>query len=197
METRHPRKTLAVLSAIIISVAVFVVGVGFYLSPQNKLEKTDAIVVISGGQTTTRAKTGIELYEKGYAPRLIFSGAALDDGPSNAAAMRRQALSAGVSDNAIEVDEDSKNTYQNAENTKRIMDEEKIKKIILVTSPYHQRRASMTFKKILGGDHSVINYSSFDNRWSKSGWWATPFGLRITIAELFKVIYIKATGNYR
>ncbi len=181
--------------------AIIFFGLGFYLSPQNDLQKSDAIVVISGGQTTTRAQEGIKLYQQGLAPKIIFSGAAMDDGPSNATAMRAQALESGVPASAIEVDEDAQNTYQNAVNTKRILDNDGQKadgtehKIILVTSPYHQRRATITFAKILGKQYTILNHSSVDNRWSKSGWYKSGFSRDITLAELRKILYIYVTGN--
>jgi len=172
-------------------------GLGFYLSPQDNLSKADAIVVISGGQTTTRAEEGIKLYQEGLAPKLILSGAALDDGPSNAAAMRYQAIQNGVPQSDILIDEDSTNTYQNAINSKLLLESLKAKKIILVTSPYHQRRASLTFKKVLGPDYLILNHSSTDSRWSKSHWYKTAFGYHISISELRKISFIYLTGNYQ
>lgn len=174
-----------------------VFGSAFYLSPQDKLERADAIVVVSGGQTRTRAERGIELYKQGWAPKLIFSGAALDNGPSNAHEMRLQALRAGVPDDAILSDEDARTTYQNAENTKRFVDDLRARTVILVTSPYHQRRAMMTFERVYGADYTFVNQSSFDNRWSKAAWWATPFGVYITGSELVKVIYSSVTHRYQ
>ncbi|MDP4038518.1 MAG: YdcF family protein [bacterium] len=172
-------------------------GLGFYLSPQSNLTRSDAIVVISGGQTTTRAQEGIKLYKEGLAPKLIFSGAALDDGPSNAAAMRLQAIEEGMPAQDILVDEDSQNTYQNAVNSKLLLESINAKRIILVTSPYHQRRASLTFKKILGGDYTILDHSSADNRWSKSRWYKTPFGYNISMSELRKIFFIYLTDNYQ
>ncbi len=181
--------------AIVAGLAFF--GLGFYLSPQDKLEKADAIVVVSGGQTTTRAEYGIKLYKAGYAPTIVFSGGAIDDGPSNAAAMRQQALEAGLSDDNILRDDDSQNTYENAVNSKRLLDSIGAKKIILVTSPYHQRRTDQTFRKVLGPNYKVIGSSAVDSRWSKSAWWETGFGFNISMSELYKLLYIGLTGSYQ
>ena len=172
-------------------------GIGFYLSPQDNLQKADAIVVVSGGQTQSRAAKGIELFKQGYAPKIIFSGAALDDGPSNAFAMRDLALSEGVSAKNILIDEKSQNTFENAVNSKTIIDELQAKKIILVTSPYHQRRANQTFEKELGTNYEVIGVSAYDDRWSKSQWWRRGFPLFISASELWKLMYINITGNYK
>ena len=189
--------TLAIISVALGIGFALLVGVGFYLSPQDNLEKSDAIVVVSGGQTNSRAQKGIELYKQGYAPYIIFSGAALDDGPSNAFAMRDQALAEGVPANNIYIDEKSQNTYQNAINTKSIAEEAGAKKLILVTSPYHQRRANQTFESVLGKDYQLLGVSAFDDRWSKSQWWRRGFPLFISVSETWKLVYIGATGNYK
>ena len=195
------KKFFGWLITIIIILAVLgfggFVGIGYYLSPQQAPQKADAIVVVSGGQTTSRAAKGIELFKEGYAPNIIFSGAAIDDGPSNAYAMRQQALDAGISKDNIFIDEISQNTYENALHSKEIINQLKSKKIILVTSPYHQRRANQTFRAVLGPDYEVIGVSAFDDRWSKSQWWRRGFPLFITFSELWKLVYVNITGSYK
>jgi uncharacterized SAM-binding protein YcdF (DUF218 family) len=195
------KKFLSWLVAIVLIVVIFgfagFVGIGYYLSPQNEAQKSDAIVVVSGGQTTSRAQKGIELFKQGYAPVVIFSGAALDDGPSNAFAMREQALAAGIPSDRIYIDEISQNTYENAIHTKEIINSIGAKKIILVTSPYHQRRANQTFRAVLGQSHEVLGVSAFDDRWSKSQWWRRGFPLFITLSELWKLGYVNVTGSYK
>ncbi|MSR89631.1 YdcF family protein [Patescibacteria group bacterium] len=189
--------TLAIILTTLVVGFVLLVGVGFYLSPQDNVDKADAIVVVSGGQTTSRAEKGIELYKQGYAPKIIFSGASLDDGPSNAFAMRDQALASGVPASNIYIDEKSQNTYENAVNSKAILQSLAASKIILVTSPYHQRRANQTFESVLGKDYQLIGVSAFDDRWSKSQWWRRGFPLFISVSETWKLIYIGITGNYK
>lgn len=195
------KKFFGWLVAIIILLAVIgfaaFIGVGYYLSPQQSPQKADAIVVVSGGQTTTRAEKGIELFKQGIAKNIIFSGAALGDGPSNALAMREQAISQGISRDNIFIDEISQNTYENALNSKKILEDLKAKKIVLVTSPYHQRRANQTFRAVLGSDYEVIGVSAFDDRWSKSQWWRRGFPLFITVSELWKLAYVNLTGSYK
>ncbi len=188
---------VAIILVILLVGFILLIGVGFYLSPQDNPDKANAIVVVSGGQTTSRAEKGIDLYKQGYAPNIIFSGAALDDGPSNAFAMRDQALASGVPASNIYIDEKSQNTYENAVNTKAILQSLAASKIILVTSPYHQRRANQTFKSALGKGYQVLGVSAFDDRWSKSQWWRRGFPLFISASETWKLIYIGITGNYK
>ena len=189
--------TLVIILTTLVVGFALLVGVGFYLSPQDNVDKADAIVVVSGGQTTSRAEKGIDLYKQGYAPNIIFSGASLDDGPSNAFAMRDQALANGVPASNIYIDEKSQNTYENAVNSKAILQSLAASKIILVTSPYHQRRANQTFESVLGKDYQLIGVSAFDDRWSKSQWWRRGFPLFISVSETWKLIYIGITGNYK
>ena len=194
-EPRRPRYFLRGLIFIGVLVAA-VWGTAFYLSPQDELRRADAVVVVSGGQTTARADEGIRLYKEGYAPKLIFSGAALDAGPSNAHQMKEQAQRAGVPDSAIETDETARTTYQNATRTKPIIDQLGAQSILLVTSPYHQRRTLLTFRHVYSDSYQLINHSSFDSRWSKFSWWASPFGIFITGSEAVKIGSIYVTKQY-
>jgi uncharacterized SAM-binding protein YcdF (DUF218 family) len=176
--------------------AVCFFGVGFYLSPQNPLQKADAIVAISGGETQARTATAVQLYKEGWAPILIFSGAAADPtGPSNARAMATVAESEGVPTTAILLDETSINTSENAINVAAIVGRNHLTSIILVTSPYHQRRAEIAFHRALGASFPIINHSSFDSQWRRSDWWATSYSRNLTYSELQKVIYELITGN--
>jgi uncharacterized SAM-binding protein YcdF (DUF218 family) len=106
-------------------------------------------------------------------------------------------LSEGVPAKSILIDEKSQNTYENALNSKAILDEIQATSIILVTSPYHQRRANQTFNSVLGKDIKVIGISTYDDRWSKSQWWRRGFPLFISVSETWKLIYIGITGNYK
>lgn len=196
-DSESPRPRYLLRFGIFVALAVGLLwGTAFYLSPQDALRKTDAIIVVSGGQTTARADEGIQLYKQGYAPKIVFSGASLDEGPSNAHAMREQALRAGVPNEAIVTDELARTTYQNATGTKPIVDRLRARTLLLVTSPYHQRRAALTFRHVYGSDYTIINHSSFDSRWSKVGWWASPFGVFITGSEAVKIGSIYVTKRY-
>ncbi len=172
------------------TVAAAIIGIGFYLSPQDDLRKADAIVAVSGGETKQRTAEAVKLYKQGYAKTLVFSGAAADSkGPSNAAAMRSDAVAAGVPSKAIIIEEDSASTLENALRTAPIIKDLGAESIILVTSPYHQRRASLNFRQILGPKVVIINHSATDSAWRKSSWWHQPSTAGLTFAELQKTAY--------
>ncbi len=183
-------KYLIGLIGVLLIVAGFIIGTGFYLSPQDKLVKTDAIVVISGGETDLRVKEGVKLFQESWAPLIIMSGAARDAGESNAEAMKRLAVKIGVPADKILVEKESRNTFDNAKFTRDLLDDNNIQSIILVTSPYHQRRASLTFNRYLGDSAKIVNHSAADSAWRKNGWWNNVWARKITLSELQKIMYL-------
>lgn len=186
------------IASIILALVIIIVGLSIYLTPDDlskcndrpSVESTctsaDAIVAISGGDTEARTNEAIALYKNGWAPLLVFSGAAQDkSGPSNAQAMQNYALEKGVPSDAIILEEYGETTKQNAENTQSIFSERDITSVILVTSGYHQRRAGLEFNartSVTVRNHPVVS----DNQWSR-WWWLTPVGWFLAIGEFIKI----------
>lgn len=177
-----------------------VVGISLYLQPddlrkcgdyptgEGKCVAVDAIVAVSGGDTNARADEAIRLYKNGWGKWLIFSGAALDkSGPSNAAAMTQRAIEADVDQNSILLEENSANTDENALKTDSIFSAHNIKSAILVTSGYHQRRASLAFEKNTSGVEIINHPVKEDKNWSKF-WWISPKGWYLVGGELVKIV---------
>jgi uncharacterized SAM-binding protein YcdF (DUF218 family) len=183
-----------------------ILGLGTYLQPDDlggcgqtpgtdiNCRVVDAIVAVSGGDTEARTNQAVSLYKNGWSKTLIFSGAAQDKtGPSNAAAMKTIALSAGVPVSDIFIDEYSETTKQNAENTQTIFIERNIKSVILVTSGYHQRRASLEFNK-RANDVNILNHPVLtDKDWSW-WWWMKPYGWLLAISEIAKIAVFYVVG---
>lgn len=191
-------KFLLIIPAIIIAI---IIGLSIFLQPNDfvgcsdkpstgdtRCSKADAIVVVSGGDTNARTDAGIELYQNGWAGKLIFSGAAQDkSGPSNAAAMESRAMAAGIPESDILIEEFSETTQQNAANTQSIFAENGFNKVILVTSGYHQRRANIEFER-RASDVTILNYPlTNDDDWSAL-WWLTPRGWWLAVGEIVKII---------
>jgi uncharacterized SAM-binding protein YcdF (DUF218 family) len=197
------------IRSLIISVVgaiAVIIGISFYLQPDDlsqcdkspgvntNCQSVDAIVAISGGDTLARANQAITLYKAGWSSTLIFSGAAVDkSGPSNASEMAKLAISAGVPTASIYIDEKAESTKQNAENCQTIFTKLGIKKVILVTSGYHQRRASLEFNKYTH-DVTILNHPvPIDKDWT-FWWWMTPRGWWLAGSELAKIIAFYVAG---
>ena len=182
--------------------AIFITIVSVYLTPDDlrgcesvskvsHCQPADAIVAVSGGNTSVRAAEAIRLYNEGWSDTLIFSGAAADtSGPSNAEVMRQQAIRSGVPAEDIEVEALSQTTKQNAERVKSLLvgaGGGGAKRIILVTSPYHQRRASLEFRVLAGEGITIINRPTPDDPDWSAVWWVTPRGWWLAVGELAKI----------
>lgn len=196
-----------IIGSILLFVAV-VLGLSFYLQPNDfgscgdapaagtgNCSRADAIVVFSGGDTNARTDAGITLYQQDWADTVIFSGAALEpESPSNAAAMRERALAYGVPSTAILIDEEARTTQENAENARNLLMERNIKKAILVTSGYHQRRALIEFERQTNGIEIVNKPLASDQDWS-AWWWLSPRGWWLVSGEMVKIIITQVAGD--
>lgn len=198
------------LLLLFLGLIVFIItAVSIYLSPDDlkgckqpepvgRCSRVDAIVAVSGGDTNARADEAIKLFEAGWATKLIFSGAAADSsGPSNAEAMARRAVAAGVPSSAIITEEFSRTTAENALNTSKFIADQSIERIILVTSAYHQRRASLEFSAILGPVVTIVNHPvATDKQWAGFWWWTTARGWWLAGSELIKILaFYSAQGT--
>src|SRR5438093_4619314 len=88
-------------------------------TPQPAPKASDAIVVISGDEQMARFQEGVNLYQRGLGQYLVFSGAAYDNGTSNADVMRALAVGRGVPDASILEEPHAEDTWGNAVSTRQ------------------------------------------------------------------------------
>lgn len=158
-------------------------------------ETADVIVAVSGGDTAARTAEAIKLFHDGWAPKLVFSGAAEDkNSPSNAAVMRDIAVAAGIPKEAIHIDEFGRTTKQNAEETASLLQDKNISSMILVTSSYHQRRTSLEFGRRFENVDIRNHPVRQDGQWS-IWWWMTPVGWYLALGELARIIMFYLGGT--
>ena len=144
-----------------------------YMLMHNKLEKADLILVL-GSKDLSPAKRAVELYFQEYAPVVIFSG---NHGQNptlakpEAEIYRDLAISMGVPETHIYIENKSTNTGENVDFSKQLIQEKNIKadKIILVQKPYMERRTFATFKKrwlepVILVTSPQISYENYTNQ---------------------------------
>jgi uncharacterized SAM-binding protein YcdF (DUF218 family) len=186
------RKFLAgVLVGVLLSVGTGLSAfllLGSWLAVEDPLAKADAIVAISG-DTGARADTAITIWKAGWAPLIVFAGAAVDpESVSSAEIMRREALRQGVPENATLIEPASTTTEENASEVAKLMVERKLHSAILVTSPYHQRRAAIEFSRAFEPNKLVLrNYPARDPDWNAFLWWRREPLRSRTLLELVKL----------
>lgn len=132
--------------------------------PPVEMPTVDAIVVLGGAtrpqryprpwidlqEEGDRILHGIRLYQQGKAPLLILSGGRIDwkaNQASESADLAEIAEAMGVPASAIVQDPTSLNTYENAVNVKKILQERGIRRVLLVTSAMHMPRSIAIFRK--------------------------------------------------
>jgi uncharacterized SAM-binding protein YcdF (DUF218 family) len=101
--------------------------------------KGDCIVVLGGGGVE-RSKRAAELFRAEAAPRILLSGSG--DCESN----QRFMLASGLPQEAITCEDQSKSTKQNAQFSVPLLRKMGAKRVIIVTSWYHSRRALHCFQ---------------------------------------------------
>lgn len=197
---------LKILVTLAVLFVAFSLGVSWYLGPddigrcgtkptnEKGCQPADAIVAISGGDTAARADEAIRLYHNGWARTIIFSGAAADkSGPSNAQVMSQRAEDAGVPVRVIYTEEVSENTAENASKTRTIFEDRGIRSAILVTSPYHERRALLEFRKRVPGVAFRARPAHADKNWGPL-WWLTPSGWGTAMPEFVRSLILSTGG---
>lgn len=132
--------------------------------PPTELPTAEAIVILGGvtksaspprpavdlSEEGDRVFYGGQLYREGKAPLVITSGGRIDwrgAGSPESADMAAILEILGVPKSAILQDPASLNTYQNAVNVRKILEDRKIRRVLLVTSAMHMPRSLLIFKR--------------------------------------------------
>ena len=132
--------------------------------PPAQMSNADAIVVLGGAtKPDTPPRPGVDLSEQGdrllygallyqqkKAPLVILSGGRIDwSGNASSESVQMAAImrQLGVPSSAIIEEPNSRNTYENAVNVRKIMEERGIDRVLLVTSAMHMPRSLFTFKR--------------------------------------------------
>lgn len=156
--------------------------------PSNEGFKVEVIVLLGGGTEPAeyprqgvelngagdRVLTAWRLYKHGLADNLLLSGGDISfldaSAGSPAGDMRELLLELGVPDKVMWLDATSRNTFENAANSKQILAEKGINQIVLVTSALHMPRAVKLFEAqelevIPAPTDYIVTNASWDTLW--------------------------------
>ena len=158
---RARRRSLeAAIAALAVYLLLFHTPVVWWLASPLRLSETpraaDAIVVFAGGVGESgkagggyqeRVKRASELYRAGFAPHIIFSTGYVY-AFQEAEIMKALAVASGIPDSAIVLEKRATNTYENVVYSRAILDGSGWRRVLLVSSPYHMRRAVLTWRHV-------------------------------------------------
>lgn len=144
----------------ILYIGIFYTPIAWYaagpLRADSRADKSDVIAVFAGGVGESgkaaqgyeeRVQKAVELYRKGYGRHMIFSSGYVYFF-KEPYVMKALAVSLGVPESDIIIEDAAKNTADNVLCTSRIMREHGWKSAVVVTAPYHTRRVSMVAAKL-------------------------------------------------
>lgn len=139
---------LSVLATLVLSLwALYQV---WYYAQARPLQHADAVVVLGAaawGKNPSpvfkeRINYGVNLYQQGLAPKLIFTGGTPIEGyPTEAAVAARYAGKQGIKQADMLLETQSRDTYENLLNTKVLASQNDIDSMIVVSDPHHLARA--------------------------------------------------------
>ncbi len=168
---------------------------GGYLLKSDELKPADAIVILSG-EEKERIEYGVKLFKDGWArkDRIIMSGGPAVGNHTSASLMKEYAGYLGVPGRYVLTEDRSRSTEENAVYTKGILNRKGYRSIILVTSPYHSKRASVIFQEVLGRQVKVISAPCKRSWFSFDEWWKRRRDRDMVLSEFSKFLRIWIFG---
>jgi uncharacterized SAM-binding protein YcdF (DUF218 family) len=153
----------------------------------------DAVVVLAG-ETPARVDAGIELVRAGRAPELWITGYNI---------LPRGQISMGASDAGIAVDRGiapeqlrllaTTSTWEDGAEVAEVVRQTGARRLLVVTSWFHGRRAVCTLRRQLAGSGVTIAYMPAPSELlPRAGWWRSSLSLYVTTREVAAVAYYSA-----
>lgn len=164
-----------------------------YLSQEDSLEKADLIFVF-GAKTLYRIKKGVELYQRKLGNILMLSGGHSSYNPeqkiAEAEIYKEFALKNGVPNANIITEDKSISMPDNVKRSLNLLDSRNIypRSIILVNSPYDQRRGWAYFEKYLPEGVKLIRVNcESGSEYSRDFWYMNKNGIKAVVNTFIKM----------
>ncbi|MFI5098530.1 MAG: YdcF family protein [Candidatus Acidiferrales bacterium] len=148
--------------------------------------QSDALIVLGDDNyAADRAFHAAELYREGIAPVVVASGRMLRQNVSMADVMERDLESFGVpAASIVKLTHRSENTREEAVEAARLIQTRGWKRVLVVTSNYHARRARFIYRRVLPSSVSLRVSGARDSEFDPSRWWQTRLGQKRFMSEL-------------
>jgi uncharacterized SAM-binding protein YcdF (DUF218 family) len=155
-------------------------------------QPADVALVMAGDPDYERTRTAARLWLDGQVSLLIVTGG--EPGPGDSAtSLRDVAVAAGVPPGRILMEQVSHSTREALTAVRPLLEQMEVRRIALVTSPYHQLRAGWSARKVLTG-MEIVNRPADPAGWRPEGWWKSGGSRRIVLGEYAKLAYYILRG---
>jgi uncharacterized SAM-binding protein YcdF (DUF218 family) len=146
------------------------------------LEKCDCVVALGGEKI--RKNEAVRLFREGYGKKIIFTGFEVTKDDYERYGLNKSEYIYPVK-NAF-------NTYEEAMVVKEVAKKYNFQSVMIVTSFYHSRRASETFKNILGKENiRVIIHPVFWKNFDIKDWTKNSYLRKAVIIEWLGIYYYR------
>lgn len=186
------RRVIAVLSAAVVTAwlaGLFLFAEAIPKEAQPSRQKTDAIVVLTGG--SLRLEAGLELLTERLAGKLFVSG--VHHGVDVQQLIDRSRRSPEIIDCCIVLGYSADHTAGNARETADWMAKEGYRSLRLVTASYHMPRSLAEFRHAMPAIE-IIPHPVFPENVKLDGWWRWP-GTAILIVGEYNKYLIAESGH--
>ncbi len=165
--------------------AVGIVGFAVYIpqKPTFPFQRTDAIVVLTGGPD--RIREGLHLFHQGLAPQLFITG--VHKGATLEEVLKASGYRNLNNKDRIFLDYDALNTIENAQQTAGWTTDKSVKSIRLVTASYHMPRALLEIAQRVKGVE-VIAHPITPRDFNLKHWWRSPKTQALIFQEYHKFL---------
>lgn len=180
----------AILTAGLFVLAIFIMRTDRFLTADAPPTPADAIVVLAS--EPHRVRRAVALFEQGYAPVVVFTDATYqntDLACSSAALDAAAAQALGLPGATIIITEDKvTSTYDEAVAVRKLVEAHNWQTLIVVTDPFHTRRAIHTFRAIIP-DATIAASAAPDAGYDPQHWWRSEEGVTAVFSEIIKMIF--------
>ena len=199
---RRSRLVLPLLMLVIVAILTrqtWLSAVGEVLVERDPLAPADVIVVLAGN-SPFRARHAETLYAQGLAPHVIISNEPLSSHGVQTTWLELRSVGLvrlTIPDSAIvPIPEISDSTYAEALRSREIMHARGWRSAILVTDPFHMRRATMTFRQAFEPAGLTVAASPADgSKYGVDNWWTDRNAIMRVAQEYIKLGYYVALGR--
>ncbi len=169
---------------------------------KSEVASADAIVVLSGSSTYVERTTwAAKLYREGRAPLVMLTNDGLISGwdqkeqrnPYYYELAMRRLQDAGVPADRIQiVSGAAAGTYEESLQIREFATSHELKRLLVVTSAYHSRRAFWSMRRAFVGTGIQIGIDSPPPGWQTPSpwlWWSRRWGWKVVGGEYVKMAY--------
>lgn len=171
---------LALIGLTVVFYEPVLAGLGRWLEVTTPVGKADLVVALGGDRA--RQDEAVRLLQHGLAQKILFSGFdirprdyhCLDVAPERT--IPPQAPAHTTADEAVVI--------------RQVVEARNLTSVLIVTSPYHLRRAKLAFERVFVDSGITLMFVPAPSPvFSLETWWQTHIGRKLVLTEYLSLIY--------